>query len=1325
VIAVLSAFLFLTSILSAGEFVVQFQTPPQKNISAKGRQSISRAYSTSVPLFLDRNVVENMLKERPEQITLSFPGETTLPSSVSLRSFSVFTPEAKIYTADEAGNHESDFLKQWVSYKGTVDNDPRSIIVITVSRFGLNAYIDRGMVRYFIQGVPGNGDPQKQLYALAADRSVKSNRDFRCGVDDPANTSSVRQRRTAVSSASDPMNPQSKKLLFSPPLLKEDILPVNIFSAAVSTDTIEVHVAVEGDYPLYQAEGNNADSVTVLMATAVAEASAVYERDLAVVLKIPFSRVWTSASPFAASDIFTALRNIQSYWKSTMGTTERTTVHLFSSSTAWSGSPGVAGYAYLNSLCSPEYGYGATSVVTGGTDHLMTFAHELGHNFGSYHTHSCLWPNGPIDHCSEIEGGCDNSPIVQTEGTIMSYCTNRKMEFHPTCVALMRRVVETSWCAPSVVPAPVAQSDSTFIEALYASTGGANWTRRTNWDSISISGRYGISVRSGRVVSIDLPANNLQGSLPDGLTNLTALRRLNLSGRNYYHEPAVSKRDPADFTFNGNYITGQIPAGIDQLASLEYLDLSNNGFSGSIPASVGNLTELRWLNLSENFNITGTIPATIGNLPNLEVLDLSKNSLMTGNIPAEITTLPQLRVLILSGMRSITDSIPSTIGNLTKLYILDLDNNALIGSLPNSIVTMQSLEQLNVSYNQLTGAIPDQIGNLHSLNTLALNDNQFSRTIPVSIANLNLGSLNLSRNQLTGTIPGSIGEMQLLGLYLSENKLSGTIPVELGKLSQLIEFEIQGNQLTGTIPDTLRNLGTASPGDFGGLIVFRVGNNLLTGAVPAWLMQKTHLSQLDLGGNNFSPLGTFPQWILDLPSPYRLLLSNMGITGTIPLPLAGKISLGELDLSNNQFTGTIPAELGGLTSLTVLRLSGNQLTGSIPKELGSIPYLNDLRLSNNQLTGMIPKELGNSINLAYLYLDSNQLTGKAPAGLTQSPVMKQLLLSNNDLEGLPDLPGYFAHSAADAKTEIENNRLSFADILPYVQGNLKNLLYAPQKLLSHPAELHISSTSRVTLTMDPLTNGNTYQWFKNGNAVDGATSSAFVIPSLSPADTGVYTARAMNAAAPLLTLERNPYHVMLSTSNLPGDITLDVPRIGAQGVAVPVQLHWNFDASAVRYRVEADSTGEFTNLLFQKDSITDNTVALPALPPASMYYWRVRGNNAQGNGSWSSVWSFKTSGTPLLVSKAASIPAEYALDQNYPNPFNPSTTISFDLPANGIVRLSVYTILGQETAMLINNYLSAGRYSVQVDMSGKSSGVYLYHLETEKFSSTKRMMLIK
>jgi hypothetical protein len=127
-----------------------------------------------------------------------------------------------------------------------------------------------------------------------------------------------------------------------------------------------------------------------------------------------------------------------------------------------------------------------------------------------------------------------------------------------------------------------------------------------------------------------------------------------------------------------------------------------------------------------------------------------------------------------------------------------------------------------------------------------------------------------------------------------------------------------------------------------------------------------------------------------------------------------------------------------------------------------------------------------------------------------------------------------------------------------------------------------------------------------------------------------------------------------------------------------------------------------------------------------MYYWRVRGNNAQGDGNWSSAWSFRTTGTPLLVkNNRSTLPTEYALDQNYPNPFNPSTTISFDLPADGIVRLSVYTILGQETTVLINNYLSAGRYSVQVDMSGKSSGVYLYHLETEKYSSTKRMMLIK
>jgi hypothetical protein len=90
-----------------------------------------------------------------------------------------------------------------------------------------------------------------------------------------------------------------------------------------------------------------------------------------------------------------------------------------------------------------------------------------------------------------------------------------------------------------------------------------------------------------------------------------------------------------------------------------------------------------------------------------------------------------------------------------------------------------------------------------------------------------------------------------------------------------------------------------------------------------------------------------------------------------------------------------------------------------------------------------------------------------------------------------------------------------------------------------------------------------------------------------------------------------------------------------------------------------------------------------------------------------------------------SIPDEIKLSQNYPNPFNPSTTIKFSLPSSGNAILKIYNSLGEEVAVLIDNELTTGTYEVEWNANGLPSGVYFYHLQTEGFVETKKMLLLK
>ncbi|MFA6456711.1 MAG: choice-of-anchor D domain-containing protein [Bacteroidota bacterium] len=103
---------------------------------------------------------------------------------------------------------------------------------------------------------------------------------------------------------------------------------------------------------------------------------------------------------------------------------------------------------------------------------------------------------------------------------------------------------------------------------------------------------------------------------------------------------------------------------------------------------------------------------------------------------------------------------------------------------------------------------------------------------------------------------------------------------------------------------------------------------------------------------------------------------------------------------------------------------------------------------------------------------------------------------------------------------------------------------------------------------------------------------------------------------------------------------------------------------------------------------------------------------------------FKLTGT-LGAGEYAVSPMEYVLEQNYPNPFNPSTSIRFTIAAEGFVLLKVYDILGNEVSTVINERMSVGEHRVAFNAEHLASGVYVYRLTSGKFTSIKKMTVIK
>ncbi len=478
-----------------------------------------------------------------------------------------------------------------------------------------------------------------------------------------------------------------------------------------------------------------------------------------------------------------------------------------------------------------------------------------------------------------------NAPTVPAFSTLSQATANRPLSGVLFSVLLA--------LAGSATPTMAQADDKATLVAFYRSTGGDDWTTRTNWndDSKDISEWFGVSTNAnGRVFSLELDQNNLTGNIPAALGSLTSLTHLHLSR---------------------NSLTGRIPKELGNLTSLYTLNLHTNNLTGGIPPELGNLANLSQLLLGGNANLRGPIPPELGNLANLSELFLFGNG-HTGALPNELGNLDNLLTLFLSS-NSLTGNIPKELGNLTNLIGLNLDYNGLTGAIPKELGKLTSLIGLGLGNNSLTGAIPKELGSLSSL----------------------LG-LDLGQNRFTGTIPMELGELSSLEhLYLDENDLTGGVPPVLGDLIHLKSLLLDGNRLAGTVPKELGNLSS--------LWLLGLSENGLTGTIPREFGDLADLLILDLSGNGLR--GTIPKELAELSSLWALALGANRLSGNIPPELGGLTNLRALILKRNSLTGAIPPELGDLFNLERLHLQDNDLSGQVPTALGGLSELSSFKAS--------------------------------------------------------------------------------------------------------------------------------------------------------------------------------------------------------------------------------------------------------------------------------------------------------------------------------------------------------------------------------------------
>ncbi|NCS88813.1 MAG: hypothetical protein AUK34_05480 [Ignavibacteria bacterium CG2_30_36_16] len=193
--------------------------------------------------------------------------------------------------------------------------------------------------------------------------------------------------------------------------------------------------------------------------------------------------------------------------------------------------------------------------------------------------------------------------------------------------------------------------------------------------------------------------------------------------------------------------------------------------------------------------------------------------------------------------------------------------------------------------------------------------------------------------------------------------------------------------------------------------------------------------------------------------------------------------------------------------------------------------------------------------------------------------------------------------------------------------------------------------------------------------------------------------------------------------NSTGYVPVEIVSFKADVTDNNVELRWitatelNNSGYEIERRAEGDSKFKKIGFVQGKGTATQSSIYTyqDAVTKMGAYSYRLKQVDFDG--------TFEYSNTIEVVVNA--IPGEYTLAQNYPNPFNPATSITYNIPENGYVNLTVFNLLGEKVAELVNTMQEAGTHTVNFNASSLASGTYIYSLNVNGNSITKKMSLIK
>jgi hypothetical protein len=498
--------------------------PLSEAVALENEPKVLTAAISQANLPQSLNALPERAKVRIDAVELDAQGGKSV--ALSLEKFSVFAPDAVVVIDSGSKNERRVAPPTTAHFRGEVEGYPGSTAFWRVDESGhmkgILHFADGQIV--VTEQTPANNTKSARSQARSVEKASDfAARDFQCGVDRQHTRDVIQRLRSGQQSTLPPVTEQHVK----------------------ATSTVyTARIAIETDYEFFQRLGSEA-AVTQYIADLFGYVSTVYADEIKTNLQVGNVYVYTNSSdPWSAESTRAALDEVGNYWQANRSAVTRTLTHFMS------GKNVNGGIAWVGTLCNSNRGYGVSMGLDGNFSAAnpqiiwdsVAIAHEIGHNFGSWHTHEWDTDNGgsPIDCCyrnSSGNGTCSSAygtlPGVGSltggtsgtgAGTIMSYChmltpgmsnlsftfgLNHTMGLSPARVPnLMRASVEAAALAPSCLVAGSTPSTYTLTVNSSGATGVAIGAVPTTYAGTSNYSKTGITAGT----SLTLSAPSTAGS---------------------------------------------------------------------------------------------------------------------------------------------------------------------------------------------------------------------------------------------------------------------------------------------------------------------------------------------------------------------------------------------------------------------------------------------------------------------------------------------------------------------------------------------------------------------------------------------------------------------------------------------------------------------------------------------------------------------------------------------------------------------------------------------------------------------------------------------